>query len=69
MDSLLLWRPTTSGTVSNGEVETGDTTASGDSDVYAVFYVETDPVLAEPQVEINSTELEDRCIGASIGTT
>ncbi len=46
------------------EVETGDTTASGDSDVYAVFYVETNPVYAEQQVEISSAQLEGRCIRA-----
>jgi hypothetical protein len=54
--------PTTSGTVTTGEVETGDTAASGDSDVYAVFYVETDPVYAEQPVEISDTQLEDSCI-------
>jgi hypothetical protein len=53
--------PTTSGTVTTGEVETGDTTASGDSDVYAVFEVETDPVYAEQKVELSSNELESRC--------
>jgi hypothetical protein len=53
--------PTYSGTVTTGEVETGDTTASGNSDVYAVFYVETDPVYAEQEVEISSSELESRC--------
>jgi hypothetical protein len=46
----------------NAEVETGDTTASGDSDIYAVFYVETNPVYAEQQVEIGSAQLEGRCI-------
>ena len=45
----------------NDEVETGDTMNSGDSDVYAVFYVETDPVYAEQRVVINSTQLESRC--------
>jgi hypothetical protein len=45
------------------EVETGDTTASGNSDVYAVFYVEVDPVYAEQTVEINSAQLLGRCIG------
>jgi hypothetical protein len=48
----------------NDEVETGDTTTapiSGDSDVYAVFYVEDSPVYAEQTVEISSTQLEDRC--------
>jgi len=55
--------PTTSGIVTTGEVETGDTPASGDSDVYAVFYVETDPVYAELPVEISSTQLQDRCGG------
>ncbi len=54
--------PTTSGTVTTGEVETGDTAASGDSDVYAVFYVETDPVYAEQLVEISSAQLEASCI-------
>jgi hypothetical protein len=53
--------PTTSGTVTTGEVETGDTAAPGDSDVYAVFYVETNPVYAEQYVEIGSPELESRC--------
>jgi hypothetical protein len=45
----------------NQELETGDTTASGESDIYAVFYVETSPVYAEQTVEIDSTQLEDRC--------
>jgi len=53
--------PTYSGTVTTGEVETGDTALSGNSDVYAVFYVETDPVYAEQNVEISSPELESRC--------
>ena len=53
--------PTYSGVVTTGEVETGDTAASGNSDVYAVFYVETDPVYAEQPVEISSNELESRC--------
>jgi uncharacterized membrane protein len=53
--------PATSGTVTTGEVETGDTAASGDSDVYGVFYVETNPVYAEQPVEINSAQLQDRC--------
>jgi hypothetical protein len=45
------------------EVETGDSTTSGFSDVYTVFYVDTDPVYAEQPVEISSPELEDRCGG------
>ena len=45
------------------EVETGDTTASGTSDVYAVFYVETDPVYAEQAAEIGSSQLLARCLG------
>jgi hypothetical protein len=53
--------PTTSGTVTTGEVETGDTTASGNSDVIAIFYVETSPVFAEQQAEISSNQLQDRC--------
>jgi hypothetical protein len=44
------------------EVETGDTSTSGDSDVYAVFYVETSPVYAEQTVEISSAQLEGRCL-------
>jgi hypothetical protein len=48
------------------EVETGDTTngpngGSGNSDVYAVFYVETSPVYAEQPVEISAAELESSC--------
>jgi hypothetical protein len=46
----------------NPEVETGDTTTSGTSDVYAVFYVETDPVFAEQTVEIDSPQLLARCV-------
>jgi hypothetical protein len=53
--------PTTSGIVTSGEVETGDTATSGDSDVYAIFYVETDPVYAEQPVEISSAQLQNRC--------
>jgi hypothetical protein len=45
-----------------GEVETGNSTASGDSFVYAVFIVETDPVYAEQPVEIDSPQLTDRCL-------
>jgi hypothetical protein len=47
------------------EVETGNSPASGDSDVYAVFYVETDPVYAEQTVEIDSPQLVGRCLGGS----
>jgi hypothetical protein len=36
------------------EVETGNSPASGDSDVYTVFYVETSPTYAEQPVEISS---------------
>jgi len=57
--------PTTSGTVTTGEVETGDTPASGDSNIAAVFYVETDPVFAEQQVEISASQLQSRCLGGS----
>jgi len=52
--------PQTSGIAQ--EVETGDTSTSGDSNVYAVFYVETNPVYAEQTVEIASSQLEGRCI-------
>jgi hypothetical protein len=44
------------------EVETGDTSASGDSDIYAVFYVEDSPVYAEQTVEISSAQLQGRCL-------
>jgi len=44
------------------EVETGDTSTSGDSNIYAVFYVEENPVYAEQKVEIDSTQLDARCI-------
>ncbi|HVC69915.1 MAG TPA: hypothetical protein VNC61_06575 [Acidimicrobiales bacterium] len=54
--------PTSSGTVTTGEVATGDTANSGDSDVYAVFTVETDPVYAEQPVEIEGAQLESRCL-------
>ena len=46
----------------NPEVETGNSPASGNSDVYTVFTVETDPVYAEQPVEISSPELDSRCI-------
>jgi hypothetical protein len=45
------------------EVETGNTTPSGLSDVYSVFYLETDPVYAEQPVEIDSPQLFNRCLG------
>jgi hypothetical protein len=57
--------PTTSGTVTTGEVETGDTTSSGNSDVYAVFTIETDPVYAEQTAEISMNQLVSRCGGGS----
>jgi uncharacterized repeat protein (TIGR01451 family) len=44
-------------------VETGNSAASGNSDVYTVFYVETDPVYAGQPVMITSPELENRCGG------
>jgi len=47
------------------EVETGNSPASGDSDVYTVFYVETSSVYAEQPVEISSPELVDRCLEGS----
>jgi hypothetical protein len=45
------------------EVETGNTPATGTSDVYSVFYVETDPVYAEQPVVLSSTQLANRCLG------
>jgi hypothetical protein len=53
--------PASSGTATTGEVETGDTVGSGDSDVIAIFYVEASPVFAEQSVEISSDQLQDRC--------
>jgi hypothetical protein len=41
------------------EVETGDDPSG--SDVYTVFYVETDPVYAGQPVEISSPDLQNRC--------
>ena len=43
------------------EVETGTSGEGGDSDVYAVFTVETLSSYAEQSVEIQSSELVDRC--------
>jgi hypothetical protein len=43
------------------EVVTGNTTASGESDMYAVFNVEAPSVYAEQYVEIQANELVDRC--------
>jgi len=43
------------------EVETGNSPASGDSDVYTVFYVETSPTYAEQTVVISSPQLVNRC--------
>lgn len=47
------------------EVETGTSGEGGNSDVYAVFYVETGSVYAEATAEIQSDELVDRCGGGS----
>jgi len=43
------------------EVETGNSPESGNSNVYALFFVETSPVYAEQPVTITSPELQDRC--------
>jgi hypothetical protein len=43
------------------EVETGTSGEGGNSDVYAVFYVETSSVYAELTAEIQADELVDRC--------
>ncbi len=51
------------------EVETGDSPASGVSDVYAVFYVETDPVYAGTTVDIDSAQLFDSCLGGVTWTS
>jgi hypothetical protein len=50
----------------NPEVEVGDTNGPGNndignSDVFAVFYVETSPVYAEQPVEIGSGQLQASC--------
>ncbi len=45
----------------SSEVETGNSPDSGNSDVYTVFYVETDPVYADQPVEISSAQLDNRC--------
>jgi hypothetical protein len=47
------------------EVETGTSGEGGNSDVYAVFYAETYSVYAESKVEIEASELVDRCGGGS----
>ena len=60
----VLGEPQTAGQAE--EVETGDMAASGDSDIYAVFVVEENPVYAEQPVEIGSAQLEDRCGGGWI---
>jgi len=63
--------PTTPGVVGYppNEVETGDTPASGNSDVYTVFYIETSPVYAEGTVDIDSAQLADRCLGGVTWTS
>ena len=43
------------------EVITGTTTGSGESDVYAVFYVGAPSVYAEQYVQIQASGLVDRC--------
>jgi hypothetical protein len=43
------------------EIITGNSPASGESDFYAVFYVEAPSVYAEQYVEIQANELVDRC--------
>jgi uncharacterized repeat protein (TIGR01451 family) len=56
-------QPTSTGITASPttEVETGDDPTG--SDVYTVFYVETDPVYAGQRVEITSPDLQDRCGG------
>ncbi|HVC69916.1 MAG TPA: hypothetical protein VNC61_06580 [Acidimicrobiales bacterium] len=49
-------------------METGDTAASGDSNIYAVFSVETDPVYAEQTISISSAQLEARCLRGFVWT-
>ncbi|MGH9017203.1 MAG: hypothetical protein ACRDY1_05585 [Acidimicrobiales bacterium] len=45
------------------EVETGDSSTSGNSDVYAAFAIEAPPVFAEQNAEISDTQLESSCGG------
>jgi hypothetical protein len=45
----------------NPEVEQGDVAGLLPSQVYAVVYVETDPVYAEQLVELDSNELDSSC--------
>lgn len=45
----------------SAEIETGNTVTSGESDISAVFYVEAPAVYAEQTVEIEASELVDRC--------
>jgi len=56
--------PTSSGTVSGGEVETGDTQSSGESSIFAVFQIEADPVYAEQSATIDFSQLATRCPNA-----
>jgi hypothetical protein len=60
------------------EVETGDSATSGNSDVYAVFYVETSTLYSGQNVDIDSPQLLGRCgqgviwtsnLGTSTGAT
>jgi hypothetical protein len=44
-----------------GETETGDTSDSGNSDVYALFYVETDAGYSGQTVEVDFSQLADSC--------
>jgi hypothetical protein len=54
--------PTSSGSVTGGEVETGDTgDPTLESAVYGVFDIETDPVYAEQQVQFSWDQLQSRC--------
>jgi hypothetical protein len=57
--------PTISG-APNPEVETGDgTPADPESQVYATFLIEENPVYAEPTVEVESNQLFSRCLTAA----
>jgi len=51
------------------EVETGDTSTSGDSDVYADFIVETNPVYAEGSVVISDAQLASSCVRGAVWLT
>jgi hypothetical protein len=57
----LIGEPQTNG--STGEIETGDSESSGFSDVYALFYVETNAAYANQPAEVDFSQLAASCSG------